>query len=119
MAARCVLFRRRICMRSLTIKRRTTAFISPSIGIQRSASSADIATSDILIARLELLDDLHGLYLDTMLPLLVLVSGLLSQDHYAQLASTLWRCLTDATTEVASAVRHVATSADTALLTVT
>ena len=66
-----------------------------------------------------MLDDLHGLYLETMLPLLVLVSGLLNQDHYIQLASTLWRCLTDATTEIIPAVRHVVASADTCLLTVT
>lgn len=42
-----------------------------------------------------------------MLPLLVLVSGSLTQDHYAQLASTLWRRLADADTKVASAVRYV------------
>ncbi|TFY56273.1 hypothetical protein EVJ58_g7743, partial [Rhodofomes roseus] len=90
-------------LRSLTVKRRTTAFVSPSLSIQRSASSADMSVSGFLSDRLELLDSLQGASVNTMFPLLVLVSGLLNQDHYAHLAPTLWsRCLSEASVVVGS-----------------
>ncbi|KAH9933787.1 uncharacterized protein B0H18DRAFT_981998 [Fomitopsis serialis] len=64
-------------------------------------------SSDILSGRLELLGSLHGSSLKTMFSLLVLVSGLLSQEHYAHLTTFLaMQCAEKAPDQIVRVIEH-------------
>ncbi|KAI0947727.1 hypothetical protein AcW1_009415 [Taiwanofungus camphoratus] len=72
-------------------KRRTTMFVSPVINTQQSSNTSfDEAYDDMLSGRVALLDSMHEGLKSTALPLLVLVSGLLTPGHYMSLGPTLW-----------------------------